>query len=328
MPYPWPIDLLGLALNDPRVTAELQQHGIRPPAPTAMAADDLPDLWLQATAAGMEFDFESSAKLDAGETDRPAVLRLSQVYFYGRHPNMIAYSGVLPFGLSMSDNRTAVRMKLAVTGAACRPYRRDAFDLGISTLVVAYGANGADIDFLLFLLAARPPEQSSRQQQPTLEAILALFGKPLTDAAVARNLAHLNWPARSDAVRHGGLVSLRRSHGIDVIGRAPFIMRPRPETPSAATNVLTEVVLYRPGALGSAGWRGDLPFDLHWNDGPEELSRKVPQPAHGTHEDDFSGWTLRHEAAFSAQVHYSTMENFIVRVRVMAPGVWERLASA
>ncbi|MFO1224544.1 MAG: hypothetical protein U1E90_15740 [Burkholderiaceae bacterium] len=327
MHNPWPVDLLGLTLGDPILSAALSGHGFGQPALIARATDDPQDLWLQDSAAGLEFGFENSARLSVKEAGSPSVLRLSQVYFYGNHLNTAAYRGDLPFGLSMSDSRTDVRKKLARAGVACRPYKRDAFDLGRCILVVAYAANGNGLDFLLFLLAGRPPKYEP-QRQPTLDAVLALFGKPLAGTEVARGLAPLQWPARSDAVKHGGLVNLRRICGLDVIGRAPSTMQPRPAMPTTSGNALTEVVLYRPDVLGSAGWYGAMPFDLRWNDGPEELSRKLPQPPHEDHEDDLSGWVLRHDAAFSAQIHYSAMENFIVRVRVMAPGVWDYLASA
>jgi hypothetical protein len=37
---------------------------------------------------------------------------------------------------------------------------------------------------------------------------------------------------------------------------------------------------------------------------------------------------LWHLPQYSLQIHYSSMENFVLRVRIMAPGVWASYAAA
>jgi hypothetical protein len=71
------------------------------------------------------------------------------------------------------------------------------------------GANGADIDFLCFCSLHGPRTIVAAAAADT-RAILALFGKPLTDAAIARNRAfELARALRRRAPRWPG--QLRRS---------------------------------------------------------------------------------------------------------------------
>lgn len=323
----WPVELLGRFATDAAVIDALGRHGIGArPVPEISSGDARPQ-WLLGSLAGVEFGFEPTVQStqDADSTE----LQLSQVYLYGKHPHVAPYGGPLPFGLLISDNRATVRTKLAAVSSTCRIYKRDAWDMGRYTLVVAYANGGTCIDYLLFLQSAdsSPHDLSQRTIEPSLDAIVRTFGQPLAGDTVEELFAPLGWQRRSTAVRNGGLVSLRQRYGIDVIGRAASAVKLSGERPSATSKVLAEVVLHRPGSLGSAGWMGELPFGLQWNDSPAVLADRVPQPPDDAYENDFSGWTLKHETYASVQIHYSTMENFMVQIRVLAPGLWTRLSS-
>ena len=56
--------------------------------------------------------------------------------------------------------------------------------------------------------------------------------------------------------------------------------------------------------------------------------QKVGLPADKQADQPFTGYVLWHFPDYSLHVFYSTMENLILRVRIMAPGVWAAFRAA
>jgi hypothetical protein len=57
-------------------------------------------------------------------------------------------------------------------------------------------------------------------------------------------------------------------------------------------------------------------------DFPEVVFQKMKRPPDVLSESDFDGHALWHFPEYSLQVHYSTMDNWISNLRILAPGVW------
>jgi hypothetical protein len=95
------------------------------------------------------------------------------------------------------------------------------------------------------------------------------------------------------------------------------------DVPSMDGSALTTIELFREREAEASGWRGALPNGLKFNDSPEVVYRKLKDPLVEKTEDDFVGYALWHFDAYSLQVKYSTMYNWILTVKIYGPGVWD-----
>ena len=323
--------LLGLRSADPRIQAELLRFGIHD-GPSVNIDDDHPDGpvvavqdWLVNTAAGIEFGFDDEASwrgLNELEHGRHPML-LTQIYFYGDHDGVHPYRGRLPFGLQFSDDRNAVRAKLVALEGTRRSYVRDTWEPRDFRMTVSYASGGARIGFVLCTLREPPLPMSdySLAPVPTINAIIGVLGKECDDPAFREVFAQLGLDRYLEDVIQGRAANLRNTYGFELGFSKHAATDQRPKDP-ASGRIFSYVVFYRERELESRGWQGTLPLGILFDDSPEAVMKKVGLPADEQADEQFTGYALWHLPDYSLHIYYSTMENLVLRVRIMAPGVW------
>jgi hypothetical protein len=329
--------LLGRPSTDPRVEAELARFGIddRPRVKideldtdsSAVAIQD----WVINNALGIEFGFDAEGSWHGwGEFERGrSPMILTQIYFYGDHEDVHPYRGPLPFGLQLTDDRSAVRAKLAALEGTRRSYVRDTWEPRDFRLTVSYVDDGARIGFVLCMLRepSLPGFDYSLAPSPTIEAIIGLLGKGCNDSSFRDVFAPIGLDRHLEVVTHGGGADFRNPYGFELgFSQPPFTDQHRTGAPIGP--IFSYVMFYRERELGARGWQGTLPLGILFDDSPEVVTQKVGLPADEQADEQFTGYALWHLPNYSLHVYYSTMENLILRVRVMAPGVWAAYQAA
>lgn len=324
--------LLGRASTDPRIDAELTRFGIDD-RPRVKIDDEDPDGpvvevqdWVINNAVGIEFGFDDEASwhgLDEFERGRHPML-LTQIYFYCDHEEVHSYPGPLPFGLKLSDNRRAVRARMAAVESTRRSYIRDTWELRDFTMTVSYVDDDARIDFVLCMLRELPlpPFDYSLLPAPTIEAVVGLLGKGCNDPAFREVFAPLGFDRHLDDVRQGGGADFRNTYGFELGFSKPSATDQGPAG-SASEPIFSHGVFYRERELDARGWQGTLPLGILFEDSPEIAIGKVGGSPDEQEDGEFTGYALWHLPDYSLHLYYSTIENLILRLRVMAPGVWE-----
>jgi hypothetical protein len=85
---------------------------------------------------------------------------------------------------------------------------------------------------------------------------------------------------------------------------------------------LTNIFLFRDAEEEARAWKGALPRGLAFDDSPEVMFRKMLQAPVDKIEEDFVGYALWHLSDFSLQIKYSTIYNWLLKLRIAGPGVW------
>lgn len=329
-------DLLGRAASDAQVVATLARFGIEEQPEINVEDADTggivqTDDWLVNYEAGIEFGFEDEAAflgLDASERGTGPLL-LTQIYFYGIHDQVRPYVGRLPFGLRYTDDRRAVRLRLEGFEAVRRSYVRDAWALEPFTLVVSYADGDSQIGFVLCLLRRPPlpPIEGGAVTLPAFSTIVAQLGKRLNDPEFREVFAPLGFDRRREDFVGGQRADFRDTLGF-ALGFRPPPGAERVQPPVSGPLVLSEIIFFRDRMLDARGWTGPLPRGIRFDDSPEDVMSRMAVPPDERFDDTFTGYMVWHLDEYSLQVHYSSMENFVLRVRVMAPGVWSAYQAA
>jgi hypothetical protein len=325
--------LLGRAATDARVAEKLGVFGIDDCPHVTIDENDADGPvvevkdWVLSARAGVEFGFDDQASwlgLDALHVGRGPML-LTQIYFYGNHPGVAPYGGQLPLGLQIDDDRHAVRSRLAEFEALRRSYVRDTWDLPQFRLIVSYTDAGARIDFVLCMLRPGPLPRlegpPADYPLPPIDSIIQALGRHWFDPQFRSIFVPLGFDQQLDSVLRGKSANLRELAGLE-LGFSQFPTPGAAQAAGSGSPVLSYVVFYRDRELGARGWEGTLPLGLRFDDGPEEILRKVGFAPDEQSDDEFSGFALWHLPDYSLHVYYCTMGNVVLRVRIMAPGVW------
>ena len=213
--------LLGRPSTDPRVETALARFGIEN-RPQVKIDEDNPDGpvvsvqdWVIDNASGIEFGFDDEASWrgwDEFERGRHPML-LTQIYLYGDHEDVHPYRGRLPFGIQLSDDRSAVRAKMAALEGTRRSYVRDTWEPKDFRVTVSYVDGGARIGFVLCTLR-EPPLPAfdySLAPVPAIEAIIGLLGKGCNEHAFRAVFARLGFDRHLEQVRQGGAADYRNA---------------------------------------------------------------------------------------------------------------------
>jgi hypothetical protein len=318
------IRLLGRPAPDPAIERTLDHFKIRRRPQVELDEDnvDAPLVqkqdWLKNRNAGIEFGFEDEATFKGDETLKPGKgpMLLTQLYFYGDHPEMRPYVDRLPFDLHVKDDRQKVRARLSQFESTRRSWVRDTWELPECRLTVTYAESGARISFLLCALRVPPSATlDDITAVPALEDLLAVLGRPMDDEQLRKVVRPLGIDQYLQN-RGSAVIALMREH----YGLEMHFGGVRSMDASAFTNLF----LYRDREADARGWTGRLPQGLKFDDSPEVMFQKMGRPADVLTEADFDGYALWHFPDYSVQVHYSTMDNWILSLRILAPGVWEK----
>jgi hypothetical protein len=152
---------------------------------------------------------------------------------------------------------------------------------------------------------------------PSVESLIALFGSPLDDPALKQALEPLGLKNRIDEIRDSGEGDFSNPYGLIVNFSAPQSRKAR----NADNMLLSSITFLREREFGGRGWPGVLPCGLNFDDSPEMAAGKLGRPPDiQDDDDDFSGTATWNEAEFTLYIFYSSMENRILRVGLVAPG--------
>jgi hypothetical protein len=319
------LELLGLPSEEPRVQAALTDlaRGMQP----ELDPDDDENYvdWITINEAGLEFGFEDGAYVLAMDPDlrRHGNLLLTQLYFYGETKKTRAYQGQLPFGLTFADDRTRVREKLVAYEATRRTYFRDAWNLPRFDVTAAYTPDSGLLESLFCHVRYRPwppsPTNPSGAPPITLAQLVPLFGLRWSDHDFRSTLEVLDIDSRIGEIRFEHEADYRYDYGIELLFTESAKL-PQPQPSSRGGLVFVGTTCYAERELDAREWKGQLPFDLSFNDTQHDLLAKVKRPP-ARHEDkDFSGQVDWQFERFELSVIYSNIENRVLRVSVNAPG--------
>jgi hypothetical protein len=241
---------------------------------------------------------------------------LTEIYFYGDHPDVQPYQGTLPFGLKISDDRNAVRSKLAALEKTRRSYVRDTWEADAFRMTIAYAGSEARIGFVLCMLRYSapppPPLELAGGVLPAINTIVGLLGVAANDQRLRDTFEPLGLSRQLRTEATGLEADFRSKYGFELrFGKVG----------SSSTSVLTQFLCYRDRELDSRQWEGQLPFGMHFDDSPETVQGRVGRPPDDREDEEVTGYAMWHSDAFDLYVYYSTMENFILSVRIVAPGV-------
>lgn len=317
--------ILGLAETDPRLEDQFRNFGVAdyPKIHDSQATVDVTTTgiqdWIGNNSVGIEFGFGDEAAfigLDASDSGSGQRI-LTEIYFYCHHPAVRPYPWQLPFGLNLCDDRQVVRAKLAKLEPTRRSYVFDTWELDAFRMTISYANGGTCIGFIICMMRYEPslPFEQGLASLPMIKTVIALFGKRIDDQTLRSIFVSfgLDRQLRSDSEE---LVDFRSTYGFD--------LRFSTLKPSMSVRVLSQIMCYRDREFDARGWRGDLPFGITFDDSPETLDIKIGQPPHDRVDEDFTGFAVWHFSAYSLCIYYSIMENMVLRVRILAPGVWAR----
>jgi hypothetical protein len=308
----------------------LAEYGLTPgpSLPGPETPSDEPEWydWLISGNRGIEFGFQDQADFLAQDPQLrgKGPLLLTQICFYCQHPGIRPYNGDLPFGLSPADSKAEVRRKLLTTGASRRSYTRDVWDLPRFRLIVAYAPDGGQLASVLCLLPIRPWPTAADEPAvlPGLDQLLDLLGQTAESPRFRRTFAPLRLETFGfDATRIGHW-TLRHAYGFDL----SFIEPAAKDTTGEAQQdlpVLGLIRFYRDRDLDAYGWKGELPRGIRFDDSQAVLFDKVGEEPAVSRDRDLQGFALWHFPTFTLHVLYSNMHNYLLRVTLMHPGLWE-----
>ena len=320
--------LLGLEVDAALVQDSLTQlaRGMQP----ELDPDDENDLvdWVTVNEIGLEYGFEDEAYVRALDPmlRRKVPLILSQLYFYGNTPNTKPFPYPLPFGLTFDDDRAAVRRKLAAYEDTRRSYIRDAWRLPKFDLTIAYRHQEGALASVLCHLPYAPwpptPEETKLAAAFPPQVFAGLFGLRWSSPELRQRLAPLGYNETLGEVRARHMSDLLLPHGLE-LSFAPSSEINAADRRYSRALALAGVTFYASRELDAREWSGDLPRGLKFSDTQEELFAKVAEDPADKWDDALSGGAVWHFTRFTLKVLYSTLENRLLRVTILAPGYWD-----
>ncbi len=296
--------------------------------------EDEPDQhydWILVRRKGVELGFVDKAYFAGMPRGlwRQQGLMLCQVTFYGATRDQVSpYGHELPFKLSLGDSRPAVRAKLAALESTRHSYLTDRWNVGESRLVVAYRPDDLGLDSVHVKLPIAPLDERLRRQ-PEVGALawLDLFGHAADSQRLRAALQPLDIEARIEDGEDAREVEFLEECGLTLYFEEARRLRIAGRAGRGRSLLLGAVKFHRARDLDARQYTGALPFGLSFDDSPECLAGKVGAPPARVRDGKMTGHMLWHLDTCSLHVLYSTIENHLFRVTLMAPGYWQAMAA-
>lgn len=266
--------------------------------------------WVLVRRKGVELGFVDSEYQRAAPRHLwgQGELLLTQVYFYRGFKDVLPYTGNLPYGLTFQDGREIARQKLSAFESTRHSYRNDTWDVDSYRLSVTYTENRQSIDRLACRQLAAPIPREGEVVLPSLSALTGAFGCRVTDREFSSLWGEM---LDDDALSQGkeyDEIDFTRSFGA-TIGLAGGNFR--------------SITMHRNRDTESAGWDGPLPHGLDFEDSPETLFAKMPEPPVQKSDSALTGHGVWHFPDYTVHILYSNLDNRLLRVKLIAPGNWK-----
>jgi hypothetical protein len=184
-------------------------------------------------------------------------------------------------------------------------------------MTVAFTEGDRSIDFVLCSLREPPLPvlPYAIASVPKIESLIAALGRPLSDPVVAKVFGTFGLHDRIDEIKQTSEVDFRNPYGL-ALGFSTLTDR------TAREVVLSSVTLYEERELGARRWPGELPAEIRFDDSPETVIRKFGRVPDYQADSDFDGYVVWKEPSCTFLILYNTMENWVGRVNLFAPGFW------
>ncbi len=270
--------------------------------------------WVMVPAKGVELGFSDSQHQAGGPFYLwgSGDLLLTQVYFYADFEGIDPYQGELPYGLRLEDDRDTAREKLSAFEATRHSGLNDTWDVEGYRLNLTYDDDEQGIARVACLALPAPAQRLGDVTPPALASLVEAFGAPLKPAALKPL-----WPAGWDDESLGmalddGELDLTDSYGVTLLYQGKN------------GKLLHTVVLHANGDQASAGWEGELPCGLSFDDSPDTLLDKMQDDPVYHADGELAGLAVWEQPGFTLHVRYSNLHNRLQRVSLIAPGKWRR----
>jgi len=306
------LSLLGTRADDERVQALLTRLGtpLRPKLPVdEYRFHD----WIMIPELGIELGF-SDSQLQSGGLFYlwgSGDILLTQVYFYANFEGIDPYQGELPYGLSMDDSRDAARAKLVAFDASRHSGLKDTWDVDGHRLSVTYDEDELAIAGIACVAVPAPVKRLREVEPPALDLIVKTFGDPLKPASLKPV-----WPAGWDDEALGlalddGELDLTDTYGVTLTYAR-----------KNGKQGIRTIAFHRNGDQASAGWAGELPAGLDFEDSPDTLLAKLKDRPDYHTDGELAGLAVWTRPEYTLHVLYSNLHGRLQRVSVIAPGPW------
>jgi hypothetical protein len=286
--------------------------------------------WVLVRRKGVELGFVDKMYFDAqpehtwGDDEN---LILNQITFYadGARDDVKGWADALLFGLTFADTRTAVRDKLSVLASNLRAGTRDCWDIDDRRLVVTYFPDDRGVESVHVKLLITPWDEASRlQPQLDIQQWINLFGSRAEDTQFIDAVSPLDVSARIEEDEDDRDVGFLRECGVELYFEKRKQLKLPANRGGASTGlVFAAIKFYRARDRDARQWTGSLPLGLDFESNIDAVTNTVGRPPAQRDEGATTGFALWHFAEFSLHVLYSSIDNHLLRVTMMAPGYWQ-----
>lgn len=237
-----------------------------------------------------------------------------QVYYYAGFDDVQRCEMPLPYGLSWVDSREDVRSRMTEAADTLHSSSvSDTWDVPKGyRLTVTYGGNPVRAERMVCQQLCVPLQASQPVSPPDLDRIIAHWG-----CSVTQTDCQALWKPwlNDDAIRQSiddGKIDLTASFGATL----------HVESDDGAP-LLRAITLHRNRDANSVGWRGKLPQGLDFEDSPDILFQKIREQAMSASQGNITGHAVWNFPEYTLHVLYSCVDNRLMRVKLIAPGVWK-----
>ena len=271
--------------------------------------------WVLVRRKGIELGFTDSEYQSAAARFHwgHGELLLTQAYFYSGLNDIQPFVGELPYGLNFADTKDVARTKLIAFDANRRSYINDTWDVNGYRLSVTYKDGGKAIDRIACRIMATPIRRFQDATWPALAAIWDTFGSDVSSPEFAVLWGKLLDSDKLQEAREDGEIDFTASYGV-TLGLA---------NDGRSLPVFRSITLHRNRDTESAGWGGEMPLGLEFDDSPETLFAKMKEQPVQQSDSALTGHAVWHTADYTLHVLYSNLDNRLLRIKLMAPGSWK-----
>lgn len=286
--------------------------------------------WVLVRRKGIELGFVDRMYFEAqpehkwGDDEN---LILNQLTFYaeGARDEVKGWTDELPYGLTFSDTRITSRQKLSAHAPTLRSGTRDRWDIDDRRLIVTYFPDDRGIENVHIKLGIKPWSESGREQpQLNVQQWVNLFGLHASDARFVNAVSPLDIQERIEDEEDDREVGFLRECGVELYFESRKRLRlPPTENTSSSGLVFAAVKFFRARDREARQWSGELPLNLSFDDSIDVVIDALKTPPVACDEGATTGYALWHCPDFSLHVLYSSIENHLLRITMMAPGYWQ-----
>lgn len=270
--------------------------------------------WVLVRRKGVELGFADSEYQSTADRFRwgHGELLLTQAYFYSGFDDIQPFTGELPYGLTFADSREIARAKLAAFEATRHSYINDTWDVDGYRLSVTYKEGGAGIDRMVCDLLAAPIQRIQEVTYPKLASVTVAFGFSIHSQEFTELWGDLLDEEKAQEAIDDGEIDFTQSYGATL----GFV-------DSSTGPDFRSIILHRNRDTESAGWAGELPQGLDFEDSPEILFQKIKDQPVQQSDSALTGHAVWHFDDYTLHVLYSNLDNRLLRVKLIAPGNWK-----